>query len=61
MPASGGGGGEGRAGGGDLIVFVGPGVGKIWKSWRPTRTSKSWVDFTVLSSNFVCFSLFLIN
>ena len=33
--------------------------GKIWKSWRPTRTS--WVDFTVLSSNFVCFSVFLIN
>ena len=27
----------------------------IWKSWRPTRTSKSWVDFAVLSSNFVCF------
>ena len=27
--------------------------GKIWKSWRPTRTSESWVDFTVLSSNFV--------
>ena len=35
--------------------------GKIWKSWRPTRTSESWVDFTVLSSNFVCFSVFLIN
>ena len=35
--------------------------GKIWKSWRPTRTSESWVDFTVLSSNFVCFSMFLIN
>ena len=34
---------------------------KIWKSWRPTRTSKSWVDFTVLSSNFVCFSMFVIN
>ena len=29
------------------------------KSWRPlTRVS---VDFTVLSSNFVCFSVFLIN
>ena len=35
--------------------------GKIWKSWRPTGTSESWVDFTVLSSNFVCFSVFLIN
>ena len=35
--------------------------GKIWKSWRPTRTSESWVDFTVLSSNFVRFSVFLIN
>ena len=34
--------------------------GKIWKSWRPTRTSESWVDFTVFSSNFVCFSVFLI-
>ena len=33
----------------------------IWKSWRPVRTSKSWVDFAVLSSNFVCFSMFLIN
>ena len=101
-----------RAWGGDLIVFVGPGVGhlmdlvrpgegisesffarcgdlwlptrtkksepehmfpastlhacavrsgKIWKSWRPTGTSKSWVHFTVLSSNFVCFSVFVIN
>ena len=27
--------------------------GKIWKSWRPTRTSENWVDFTVLSSNFI--------
>ena len=35
--------------------------GKIWKSWRPTGTSESWVDFTVLSSYFVCFSVFLIN
>ena len=34
---------------------------KIRKSWRPMRTSKGWVDFTVLSSNFVCFSVFLIN
>ena len=104
--------GGGRAWGGDLIVFVGPGVkhlidlvlpregifesffarrGDIWlptrtkktetehmfpastlhacavrfekirKSWRPMRTSEGWVDFTVLSSNFVCFSVFLIN
>ena len=103
---------EGRAWGGDLIVFVGPGIGhltdlvlpgegifesffaqrgdiwlptrmkktetehmfpastlhacavrsgKIWKSWRPTGTSESWVDFTVLSSNFICFCVFLIN
>ena len=104
MPAGGRGG--GRAWGGDLIVFVGPGVGhltdlvlpgegifesffarrgdtkktetehmfptstlhacairsgKIWKSWRPTRASKSWVDFTVLSANFLCFRVFLIN
>ena len=22
--------------------------GKIWKSWKPTRTSQRWVDFTVL-------------
>ena len=92
-------GGGGRAWGGDLIVFVVPGVGhltdlvlpgegifdcrlgrkrlrpnicsrfhasrmrarsgKSGKSWRPlTRVS---VDFTVLSSNFVCFSVFLIN
>ena len=29
--------------------------GKIRKSWRPTRASKSWVDFTVLSSNFLLF------
>ena len=35
-------------------------AGKIWKSWRPTRTSESWVNFTVLSSNSVCFSVFLI-
>ena len=28
---------------------------KIRKSWRPMRTSEGWVDFTVLSSNFVCF------
>ena len=35
--------------------------GKIWRSWRPTRTSESWVDFTVLSSNLICFSVFLIN
>ena len=34
---------------------------KIRKSWRPMRTSEGWVDFTVLSSNFVCFSVFLIN
>ena len=34
---------------------------KIRKSSRPMRTSESWVDFTVLSSNFVCFSVFLIN
>ena len=33
--------------------------GKIWKSWKPTGTSESWVYFTVLSSNFVCFSVFL--
>ena len=32
-----------------------------WKLWRPTRTSGSWVDFTVLPPNFVCFSVFLIN
>ena len=33
--------------------------GKSGKSWRPlTRVI---VDFTVLSSNFVCFSVFLIN
>ena len=110
----GGGGGGGRAWGGELIVFVGSGVGhltfclilfsqvwgylnlslpdveifdcrlgrrrlrpnmfpastlhacairfeKIRKSWRPMRTSEGWVDFTVLSSNFVCFSVFLIN
>ena len=38
-----------------------PRSGKIWKSWRPTRTSQSRVDFTVLSSNFVCFTVFLIN
>ena len=104
--------GGGRAWGGDLFVFVGPGVGhltdlvlpgegifesffarrgdiwlptrtkktetehmfpastlhacavrfeKIRKSWRPMRTSEGWVDFTVLSSNFVCFSVFFIN
>ena len=98
----------GRAWGGDLIVFVVPGVGhltdlalpgegifesffaqrgdiwlptrtkktetehmlpastlhacairfeKIRKSWRPVRTSKGWLDSTVLSSNFVCFSV----
>ena len=35
--------------------------GLIWKSRRPTRTSESWVDLTVLYSNFVCFSLFLMN
>ena len=35
--------------------------GKIWKSWSPTRTSERWVDFTVLSSNFVYFSVFLIS
>ena len=35
--------------------------GKIWKSWKPTGTSESWVDFTVLSPNFLCFSVFLIN
>ena len=35
--------------------------GKICKSWRPTRTSESWVHFAVLSSNFVCFGMFLIN
>ena len=29
----------------------------FWKSWRLTRTSGSWVDF---SSNFLCFSVFLI-
>ena len=102
----------GRAWGGDLIVFVAPGVGHltdlvlpgegifesffarrgdIWlptrtkktetehmfpastlntcairferirKSWRPMKTSEGWVDFTILSSNFVCFSMFLIN
>ena len=34
---------------------------KIRKSWRPMRTSEGWVDFTVLSSNFVSFSVFLIN
>ena len=102
----------GRAWCGDLIVFVGPGVGhltdlvlpgegifesffarrgdiwlptrtkktetehmfpastlhacaiwfeKIRKSWRPMITSEGWVDFIVLSSNFVCFSVFLIN
>ena len=92
-------GGGDRAWGGDLIVFVVPGVGhltdlvllgegifdcrferkrlrpnicyrfhasrmrarsgKSGKSWRPlTRVS---VDFIVLSSNFVCFSVFLIN
>ena len=103
----------GRAWGGDLIVFVNPGVGHltdhvlpgegifesffaprgdIWlptrkketetkhmfpastlhacavqsgksgKSWRPlTRASERWVDFTVLSSNFVCFSVFLFS
>ena len=34
---------------------------KIRKSWRPMTTSEGWVDFTVLSSNFVCFSVFLIN
>ena len=34
---------------------------KIRKSWRPMRTSEGWVDFTVLSSNFVCFSVFLIS
>ena len=107
-----GGGGGGRAWGGDLMVFVGPGEGhltdlvlpgegifesffarrediwlptrtkktetehmfpastlhacavrfeKIRKSWRPMRTSEGWVDFTVLSSNVVCFSVFLIN
>ena len=107
-----GGRGGSRAWGGDLIVFVGPGVGhltdlvvpgegifesffarrgdiwlptrtkktetehmfpastlhacavrfeKIRKSWRPMRTSEGWVDFTVLSSNFVCFSVFLIS
>ena len=33
----------------------------VWKSWRPTGTSESLVDFTLLSSNFVCFSVFLIN
>ena len=35
--------------------------GNIRKSWRPTETSESWVDFTVLSPNFVCFGVFLIN
>ena len=35
--------------------------GLIWKSRRPTRTSENWVDLTVLYSNFVCFSLFLMN
>ena len=34
---------------------------KIRKSWRPMRTSEGWVDFTVLSSNFVCFSVLVIN
>ena len=34
---------------------------KIRKSWRPMKTSEGWVDFTVLSSNFVCFNVFLIN
>ena len=104
--------GGGRAWGGNLIVFVVPGVGylidlvlpgegifesffarrgdiwlptrtkktetehmfppstlhacairfeKIRKSWRPMRASEGWVDFTVLSWNFVCFSVFLIN
>ena len=37
------------------------GLEGFWKSWSPTGTSESWVDFTVLSSNFVCFSVFLIN
>ena len=36
-------------------------VWKIRKSWRPMRTSEGWVNSTVLSSNFVCFSVFLIN
>ena len=36
--------------------------GKSGKSWRPlTRASERWVDFTVLSSNFVCFSVFLFS
>ena len=112
-PAWGGGGWlGGRAWGGDLIVFVGPGVGhltdpvlpgegifesffarrrdkklptrtkktetehmfpaftlhacavrfeKIRKSWTPMRTSEGWVDFTVMSSNFVCFNVLVIN
>ena len=36
-------------------------VWKDVKSWRTTRTSESWVYFTVLSPKFVCFSVFLIN
>ena len=36
--------------------------GKSGKSWRPlTRASERRVDFTVLSSNFVCFSVFLFS
>ena len=92
----GGGGGGSRAWGGDLIVFVVPGVGHLTdlvlpgegifdcrlgrKRLRPNicsrfhasrmraRSGKSWrqltrvsVDFTVLSSNFICFSVFLIS
>ena len=34
---------------------------KIGKSCRPTGTSERLVDFTVLSPNFVCFSVFLVN
>ena len=33
--------------------------GKSGKSWRPLMRVR--VDFTVLSSNFVCFSVFLIH
>ena len=34
---------------------------EIMEAKRPTGTSENWVDFTVLSSDFVCFSVFLIN
>ena len=36
-------------------------VSKDLEIWRPTETSESWVHFTVLSPNFVCFGVFFIN